>query len=333
MVLGNTLSILRPPDHSTPPIQTGWNAALVRNMHMVLGDLAQQITSQVFGGLPEGTSRPASVKANVFWLDITSATAPVVKLFDGTDDITVMTFDYAANTVDFAGATFDLVDDTTPQLGGDLDLNGNVITGLEIGTDVQAQDATLTSLAAVAGIAGDILFASGTDTWARLAKGTDNKVLTLISGLPTWITPDGGATIVSKTADQTVNNSTTFIDDDHLLFAMEADKSYIVNATLLISATDATPDIKFQWIVPASCTMFWNDISRWGRVVEFKLAENSTLVKTLGSGTLGIILTAIVRNDSTAGNLQLQWAQNIAHASNVKLLKHSHLTISNVGAT
>ena len=32
----------------------------------------------------------------------------------------------------------DLVDDTTPQLGGDLDLNGHVITGLQIGVDVQA---------------------------------------------------------------------------------------------------------------------------------------------------------------------------------------------------
>jgi hypothetical protein len=32
-----------------------------------------------------------------------------------------------------------LVEDTTPQLGGDLDLNGHIITGLEIGTDVQAQ--------------------------------------------------------------------------------------------------------------------------------------------------------------------------------------------------
>ena len=36
-----------------------------------------------------------------------------------------------------------LVEDTTPQLGGDLDLNSNVITGMVIGTDVQAYDATI----------------------------------------------------------------------------------------------------------------------------------------------------------------------------------------------
>jgi len=32
-----------------------------------------------------------------------------------------------------------IVEDTTPQLGGDLDLNTHVITGMEIGTDVLAQ--------------------------------------------------------------------------------------------------------------------------------------------------------------------------------------------------
>lgn len=42
-----------------------------------------------------------------------------------------------------------VVDDTSPQLGGDLDLNGFVIQGLEIGTDVQAWDAQLDEWATV----------------------------------------------------------------------------------------------------------------------------------------------------------------------------------------
>ena len=184
-LLGNTLPILRPPDRSTPAIQTGWNEDLIRNMHDVLGRLSQQLTAQTFGGLPTGSSRPASVKANVFWLDNTTAAAPIVKLFDGTDDITVMTFAYSGNTVTWNGL-LNIVNDTSPQLGGNLDLNSNVITGLEIGTDIQALDATLTSLAAVAGVAGDILYASGTDVWARLAKDTDGMFLKQVSGIPAW---------------------------------------------------------------------------------------------------------------------------------------------------
>lgn len=43
-------------------------------------------------------------------------------------------------------ALAELVDDTTPQLGGDLDLNGNAITGMVIGSDVQAWAAVLDAI-------------------------------------------------------------------------------------------------------------------------------------------------------------------------------------------
>ena len=87
-----------------------------------------------FGGFAEGTSRPSIVAANTMWLDTTTATAPIVKLFDGTDDITVMTFNYTANTVAFSA--FDIVSDTTPQLGGNLDVNGKEINSASNGNIV-----------------------------------------------------------------------------------------------------------------------------------------------------------------------------------------------------
>jgi hypothetical protein len=45
--------------------------------------------------------------------------------------------------------------------------------GLAIGTNVQAYDATLTSVAAIAGVQGDLMYASGADSWTRLAKDTN----------------------------------------------------------------------------------------------------------------------------------------------------------------
>lgn len=45
------------------------------------------------------------------------------------------------------GGIANVVEDTTPQLGGDLDLNTHVITGMVIGTDIQAFDADLTTWA------------------------------------------------------------------------------------------------------------------------------------------------------------------------------------------
>jgi len=74
-----------------------------------------------------GTSRPTSAVAGTVWLDTTSATTPTLKFYDGTDDISLATLDYTANTVNWldSSVSFDIVSDTTPQLGGDLDVNGN----------------------------------------------------------------------------------------------------------------------------------------------------------------------------------------------------------------
>lgn len=60
------------------------------------------------------------------------------------------------------GGLANIVEDTTPQLGGNLDLNGFTITGLVIGTNVQAYDAGLTEIAALAVTDGNIIVGNGT---------------------------------------------------------------------------------------------------------------------------------------------------------------------------
>lgn len=64
-----------------------------------------------------------------------------------------------------------IVEDTTPQLGGDLDLNGNVITGMVIGTDVQAFDAGLSDLAGLAVTDGNIPVGNGAN-WVAESGAT-----------------------------------------------------------------------------------------------------------------------------------------------------------------
>jgi hypothetical protein len=72
-----------------------------------------------------GTSRPSGAVAGTMWLDTTSASSPTIKFFDGTDDISFATIDYSGNTVNFLDSTVvaDLLGDSSPQLGGDLDTN------------------------------------------------------------------------------------------------------------------------------------------------------------------------------------------------------------------
>jgi len=80
--------------------------------------------------LNAGTSAPGSGAAGSLWLDTTSATTPTLKFYDGTDQISLCTFNYSANTVNWLDntVTADLSGDSSPQLGGDLDILARGIT-------------------------------------------------------------------------------------------------------------------------------------------------------------------------------------------------------------
>lgn len=80
-----------------------------------------------------GSSRPAYAEEGMFWLDYTDTANPILKFFDGSDDITFATFNVSANTVNVSDSAFDIVTDTSPQLGGSLDVNGNAIVSASNG--------------------------------------------------------------------------------------------------------------------------------------------------------------------------------------------------------
>ena len=91
-----------------------------------------------------GTSRPSSAVAGTVWLDTTNATNPTLKFYDGADDISLAQLDYTANTVNWLDSTvsFDIVSDLTPQLGGDLDVNGNEFVSTSNGDIVFSPNGT-----------------------------------------------------------------------------------------------------------------------------------------------------------------------------------------------
>ena len=144
---------------------------------------------------------------------------------------------------------------------------------------------------------------------------------------PTEIDVPGGATIVRKTANQTVNNSIVLVNDTALLFAIAANEVW--EFTLIpIHNSGTTPDIKFCIIGPAGASAYY-----------IAVHENSLGAVALDRGILGDEITfggtasnritgtikGIVINGATAGNLQLQWAQATANASNTIVLANSCL--------
>jgi hypothetical protein len=85
-------------------------------------DLNNSLSATV--SLSAGATEPSTTFAYQLWYD---ETADVLKIRNDDNDawITLFTFDQTANTVTVSGE--ELVDDTTPELGGDLQSNGNDI--------------------------------------------------------------------------------------------------------------------------------------------------------------------------------------------------------------
>jgi hypothetical protein len=66
---------------------------------------------------------------------------------------------------------------------------------LEAGTDFNAFDALLSNLSTLGDnlVSGDIVYATAANTLVRLAKGTDDQILKLASGVPSWADEGSGA--------------------------------------------------------------------------------------------------------------------------------------------
>ena len=148
--------------------------------------------------LNSGSSRPSSAVNGTLWLDTTSATAPILKFFDGSDDITFATFNTTANTVNVSDSATDVVGDTSPQLGGNLDVNGNSIVSTSNG------DINLTPNGTGRIVLGNASVPATETATISTSKTLDfdtnqNFILTLGSGANTLANPTTEASNVGQT--------------------------------------------------------------------------------------------------------------------------------------
>src|SRR5882762_9180897 len=125
-----------------------------------------------------------------------------------------------------------------------------------------------------------------------------------------------------KTADQTVNNSITLVNDTEIVISgLLANATYIFKTYIIYSSTTATPDFNLQFVGPAGSTMNWCPVG-----VGLTVATDDGIVRMPatagGAGTRGIgtvaatdmvaLAQGILVNAGTGGSLQLQWAQRVA---------------------
>ncbi len=141
--------------------------------------------------------------------------------------------------------------------------------------------------------------------------------------------PKAGATIVRKTADQTINNSEVLVNDAHLVLPVLANEIWFIEMSLMLWQANATADWNFGWAYPVATTMKWGtDSDYWKATAVQDLqeeTEQAVAMNALAAQILGIALRAIVIVGGNAGNINLQWAQLVATEANNTIKENSCL--------
>lgn len=127
-----------------------------------------------------------------------------------------------------------------------------------------------------------------------------------------------------------VNNSTVFVNDSQLLLPLAASAVYELRGNILYT-TNSTATIKFGWTFPTGTTMHYlGSVIPSGQTTwqSFSLIQTDVLAADESPSIARVEGLVIV--STTAGNLQLQFAQNTANASNTTLNADSYLVLTQV---
>ena len=239
--------------------------------------------------------------------------------------------------------------------GGNVDVNVGVpgATGDE-GRIILTGQVKLVSTASPAAIdpgeAGDIAWdgdyfyiCTAADTWEKVAISTSGSSggsgdvtgpagataenIAAFDGVTGKIIKDSGIAsgslwrTILKTSDQAKTSDSALAADSLLQFSMDAPKVYHVRGVIFFD-TAATPDFKYQFSSPASCTLIRFEMASCiagGTPAESAIqtgVPGSTAL--VGSGTTGGFLRFDCIVQTSAGNpgtFSFDWAQNTSNAS------------------
>jgi hypothetical protein len=195
-----------------------------------------------------GTSRPSGAVAGQIWLDTTSATNPTLKFFDGTDDISLATIDYSANTVNWLDSTVSITGLSTTATSTVLtlqDTNVEVSGGATQGGEVRFKEDSDTGSNYIALKAGNpasnVTFilpnADGTSNQAIITDGSGNlsfgDVSTTLTYTKATATGDGSTTTLTIDSGRAVDDVLVYVNG----FLLTPTTDYTISSTTLTFVT------------------------------------------------------------------------------------------------
>jgi hypothetical protein len=153
--------------------------------------------------------------------------------------------------------------------------------------------------------------------------------------LPLISTVSANSTVVTryKTSDESVSNSNTLQDDDHLFATLGANQVWEVEGMMDFSSTSATPGVLFGLSVPAGATFKLSYHANDGSATAFRSGVLSGGTASLGvpaGGSAIVFVRGIVVMGSSSGTVRLQWAQNTADATPTTARTNSYLKFTRI---
>lgn len=118
-----------------------------------------------------------------------------------------------------------------------------------------------------------------------------------------------------STAATTMSSSTSFVNLTGLVVALAASSVYKLRGRLKVTGANTNHDMKVQWTLPAGASVEWSlyaiTTSQTANPVSVDMSSNTGSIArgTIG-GTMTYVIEGIFTTVGTAGNAQLQGAQN-----------------------
>lgn len=148
---------------------------------------------------------------------------------------------------------------------------------------------------------------------------------------------DAFGQIVVKTGNESMTSNTTLQNDDELFLTLAASTKYIVDG-LIIYRGATTGDLKLTFTVPSGATGIWSaggPNAATSPATDFDSTGNAyATTRAIAGNGAAADMTCHVRGyldvSTTAGFLQLQWAQNTSDVTATQVRLGSWLKIQKI---
>lgn len=183
---------------------------------------------------------------------------------------------------------------------------------------------------------GDMYYRNSGGNVSRLAIGSSGHVLTVASGIPSWVAPGtlSKETIAKvKTARETVTSSDTLQGDDDFVFTVKANTTYVVSAHIALQAAN-TVGLKWAYSVPSGASGRVNqDAGATGYPsIDTDITTGFSTTSQINSPNANhtIKIYGYITISSTAGTVTFQWAQGSSNVTGTYLERGSIMTLTEV---